>query len=96
MIPGSVKKLIELSRRAREVEQRRSEMGKGKETCQACRNEKEGEKLSKCKGCESVWYCDKVSLNVNFILSKLTVHRVVKLWAGMRKATRASAESTGQ
>jgi hypothetical protein len=28
--------------------------------CQACSTEKDSDELSRCKGCESVWYCDKV------------------------------------
>ena len=60
MIPGSVKKLVEMSEREREVEKRRSE-SEGKECCQACGKEKETVLLSRCKACETVWYCDKVS-----------------------------------
>jgi hypothetical protein len=45
-----------------EAEGKRSEnKGEGKESCKACGTEKEMEKLSRCKGCESVWYCNKVS-----------------------------------
>ena len=62
MIPVSVKKLIEMSEREREGDEKRGGT-EGKETCQACGNDKKAEKLSRCKGCESVWYCDKVSSN---------------------------------
>jgi MYND finger len=55
-----VKKLVEIWEREKEAEKKRKENGEGKESCQACGSEKETEKLSKCKGCESVWYCDKV------------------------------------
>jgi len=60
VIPVSVKKLIEMSEREREVSEKR-EGSEGKECCQACGSVKKTETLSKCKGCESVWYCDKVS-----------------------------------
>jgi hypothetical protein len=61
VIPASVKKLMEMSVREREGDKKRGR-SRGNETCQACGIEKEAEKLSRCKGCESVWYCDKVSL----------------------------------
>jgi hypothetical protein len=35
----------------------------GNEACQACGTDKEAERLSRCKGCESVWYCNKVGEN---------------------------------
>jgi len=54
-----VEKLIAMEEREREVEKKRSESGEGKGSCQACGKERETEKLSRCKGCESVWYCDK-------------------------------------
>lgn len=55
----SVKKLIEIGESRKEVESKRDQLA-GKEACQACGTEKEAEKLSRCKGCESVWYCSKV------------------------------------
>jgi hypothetical protein len=55
-----VKKLVEMEEREQEVE-KKSESEVGKESCRACGAEKEAEKLSRCKGCESFWYCDKVS-----------------------------------
>ena len=60
VIPASVKKLIELREREKEAGLKRGE-SQGKESCQACGTEKDTETLSRCKGCESVWYCDKVS-----------------------------------
>jgi len=60
IIPASVKKLVEMEEREQEVE-KKSESGVGKESCRACGAEKEAEKLSRCKGCELFWYCDKVS-----------------------------------
>jgi hypothetical protein len=51
--------LIEIGDSRREVEKKRRQL-EGKEACQACGIEKEVEKLSRCKGCELVWYCDKV------------------------------------
>jgi hypothetical protein len=52
--------LIEIGERRKEIESKRGQL-EGKETCQACGTEKEAEKLSRCKGCETVWYCNKVS-----------------------------------
>jgi hypothetical protein len=51
--------LIEIGDSRREVEKKRGQL-EGKEACQACGIEKEVEKLSRCKGCELVWYCNKV------------------------------------
>jgi hypothetical protein len=51
--------LIEIGESRKEVESKRGQLA-GKEACQACGTEKEAEKLSRCKGCESVWYCNKV------------------------------------
>ena len=53
-----MKKLIEIGEREGEKRRGKSE---GKESCQACGKDEEAEKLSRCKGCGSVWYCDKVS-----------------------------------
>ena len=64
MIPGSVKKLMEMSERERGLK-RRSE-NEGKECCQACESEKGTDLLSRCKACEMVWYCDKVGSNEMF------------------------------
>lgn len=33
----------------------------GKATCQGCGIKNNVEQLLRCKGCESVWYCNKVS-----------------------------------
>jgi hypothetical protein len=51
--------LIEIGESRNEVEKKRGQP-EGREACQACGTEKEEVKLSRCKGCESVWYCDKV------------------------------------
>jgi hypothetical protein len=95
VIPGSVKKLIEMGERERGAEKKRSE-NEGKECCQACGKENERENLSRCRGCESVWYCDKVRLDDCLILSKLMLRRDVKQRAGMRRAIRGNAKFTGQ
>jgi hypothetical protein len=60
-----MKKLVEMSERQREIVEKDRRSGSGgerAETCQACGSEKEMDKLSRCKGCASVYYCDKVSL----------------------------------
>ena len=54
-----MKKLVEMGDKEKVVG-RKSE-DEGREGCQACGKEMETGKLSRCKGCESVWYCDKVS-----------------------------------
>jgi hypothetical protein len=53
-----VKKLTEMGDKGKVVGRSESE---GRECCQACGKEVETGKLSRCKGCESIWYCDKVS-----------------------------------
>jgi hypothetical protein len=53
---------MEMSAREREGIEKKG-ANEGKESCQACGNDKQAEKFSRCKGCESVWYCDKVSFN---------------------------------
>jgi hypothetical protein len=55
-----VKKLIEMGDKEKAIGKKRSE-SEGRECCQACGKEMGTGKLSRCKGCESVWYCDKVS-----------------------------------
>lgn len=55
-----MKKLIEIGESRKEVESKRAQLA-AKEACQACGTEEQAEKLSRCKGCESVWYCHKVS-----------------------------------
>jgi hypothetical protein len=55
-----VKKLIEMGDKEKVVGRKRSE-SEGRECCQARGKEMETVTLSRCKGCESVWYCDKVS-----------------------------------
>jgi hypothetical protein len=54
--------LIEIGEKEKEVEKKTAQRT-GKEACQACGIEKKEkkEKLSRCKGCELVWYCNKVS-----------------------------------
>jgi hypothetical protein len=55
-----VKKLIEIGESEKEVVMKRSEV-EGRECCQTCGKDKVIQNLSRCKGCESVWYCDKVN-----------------------------------
>ena len=44
----------------KETHASKSDLGKGLKHCQACAVEANVDELSRCKGCESVWYCDKV------------------------------------
>ncbi|RDW92544.1 hypothetical protein BP5796_01938 [Coleophoma crateriformis] len=58
ILPTKVERLMELSIRVKsEQVQREGEVEEGEEVCQACG--KKGDKLLRCKGCESAWYCDK-------------------------------------
>ena len=54
--------MIEIRESSKKAQEKRRQF-KGQEACQACGTEEEAEKLSRCKGCESVWYCNKVSEN---------------------------------
>ena len=51
--------MIEIGEKEKEVEKKTAQR-EGEEACRACGIGKEEEKLSRCKGCESAWYCDKV------------------------------------
>ncbi|KAK2627117.1 hypothetical protein QTJ16_003083 [Diplocarpon rosae] len=55
IIPASVEKLLAMSEQAHD----RAEAVGPKGWCQGCREVREWEALSRCRGCESVWYCNK-------------------------------------
>lgn len=86
--------MIEIGEKEKEVE--KTVQREGEEACQACGTEKETEKLSRCKGCESVWYCNKVGESESSRWVKLTVYRDVKLWAGTRGVIKANVKFIGQ
>lgn len=62
--------------------------------CQACSAEKNAGELSRCKGCESVWYCDKVSgakeLPGSWVISD-SIFRHARPRVGTRKVIRPIA-----
>jgi hypothetical protein len=47
--------------------------------CQACDKSRNQEELSRCRGCEAVWYCDKVACNP----SLSHVGELIRLTIGM-------------
>jgi hypothetical protein len=59
IIPASVERLIEMSSMM-ETLANKSDVSEGLKRCQACSTERKLDDLSRCKGCESVSYCDKV------------------------------------
>ena len=87
--------MIEIGESRKEVEEKTVQR-EGEEACQACGIGKEEEKLSRCKGCESVWYCNKVGESESSRWRMLTVHRSARLWAGMRGVIKANVKFIGQ
>jgi hypothetical protein len=61
IIPADVGRLIEMSS-MKETLPSKNEEGGVLKRCQACSTEKIVDELSRCKGCEAVWYCDKVRI----------------------------------
>jgi hypothetical protein len=64
--------------------------------CQACDKSSNREELSRCRGCEAVWYCDKVACNP-FLISCWRANcfddRHVRRRAGVRGVIKANAKS---
>lgn len=87
--------MIEIGEKEKEVESKRGQFA-GKEACQACGAEKEAEILSRCKGCELVWYCNKVGESESSRWVNLTVYRSVKRWVGTRGVIKANVKFIGQ
>lgn len=64
--------------------------------CQACDKLRNQEELSRCRGCEAVWYCDKVACNPFPILCRRANwfdDRFVRRRVGVRGVTKANVKS---
>jgi hypothetical protein len=65
--------------------------GEGKR-CQGCGKEEEG-KMARCKGCEAVWYCNKVgSYQIEGRMRILMSDRNVRQKGGVREVIKASVK----
>ena len=90
IIPAAVERLTEMSS-MKETYASQSDVGGCLKRCQACSTEKNADELSRCKGCESVWYCDKVGDVKTWLGLEQKANsdlRTVRQRAGMRKAIR--------
>ena len=62
MIPASAEKLLGMSERERATDGEGNDAWKADQrSCQGCGSQNKVDNLSRCRGCESVWYCNKVS-----------------------------------
>ena len=79
IIPISLDKLIEMSSMKESITDK-SEVSEGLKHCQACSTKRHVDELSRCKGCEAVWYCDKVSETVGIAMIEGAdlIHRIVR------------------
>lgn len=60
IIPASLEKLLGMSERlVKAREDVRQERQEDRVRCQSCDRKASEEELSKCKGCNEVWYCNK-------------------------------------
>ena len=90
IIPAAVERLTEMSS-MKENYASQSDVGGCLKRCQACSTEKNVDELSRCKGCESVWYCDKVGDVKTWLGHKQKADsglRTARQRAGMREAIR--------
>lgn len=68
MIPTTLENLMAMSQDAA-IALPSEEGTENLRCCQGCGDVKSNEELSRCKGCETVWYCRKVSFNAAVLLS---------------------------
>jgi hypothetical protein len=59
IVPAAVERLTGMSS-MKETHAIQNDASGSLKRCQACSTERNADELSRCKGCESVWYCDKV------------------------------------